>query len=121
MLVCASPVHAGTVANDEVSATEVLVMTLLRDIEDHVLYMQLAPRGESDLRDYLAHNLSMKLFDLAIHLGQTRNTEIRGMVCNTVQRLRADIVDLISGVETAHSDEVHREWRRLVSVCEAYP
>jgi hypothetical protein len=109
-----SPSHAND--NAKLIDLDLLVLNLVRDVQDHVLYIQILKNDNPDLRDLLVSNLSTKIFDINHYLAGIKNTEVIKLACDSSLRLQGDFQKITGNCKNDTYYELCREvylWSRM--------
>lgn len=109
-----SPSHAND--NAKLIDLDLLVLNLVKDVQDHVLYIQIIKNDNPDLRDLLVSNLSTKIFDINHYLAGIKNTEVIKLACDSSLRLQGDFQKITGNCKNDIYYELCREvylWSRM--------
>jgi hypothetical protein len=112
-----SPSHASD--NAKPIDLDLLVLNLVKDVQDHVLYIQVLKNNNPDLRDLLVSNLSTKIFDINHYIAGIKNTEVIKIACDSSIRLQGDFQKITSNCKNDRYYELCREvylWYRMCLV-----
>jgi hypothetical protein len=96
---------------------DLLVLYLTRDVQDHVLYIQLAHDQPTDLYRFVMENLALRMFDLNNYLAKTENRELIELTCGAAFRLSDDLTGIVAGCKGEAELEICNERDRLERLC----
>ena len=111
-----SSVNAGERKNNE---QDLITLMLIKDIQDHALYIRLLVHDEPELHELLLDKLAMKLFDLNHFLAETGNVKVVTLVCNASRNLHDDFEKITASCQNTDSKRICEEAYHLERLCVA--
>ena len=109
--------HAGDEKDMSGMGIDILAISLVKDVQDHVLYIQLSRGAPLELTQLLKDNLASKLFDLGNYAPQLTNPQAVGLMCRSTSKLIDDINEITNGCKNPNGERICEEYSRLSVFC----
>lgn len=104
---------------DESGPTEIdlLILSLSKSVQNHVLYLQLLDNSNDQLFDALVSGLDSDLFDLSHYLAFSNSRETITGVCEMSGNLKEEFLAISASRKDGNGSEVSEQAYKLAMIC----